>query len=318
MYVQPQDAPFDIYQPLSSLATAGTSGGDVLGAPDAGALPGTVSNSSDAISRFVPPWANANAASSPQDGSQTSMLGILNNLIAQLAQMVQQLGGQFGFGQAGGTFGAGSFGGPCGSSQQFFQSASGGSTGDPHLSFDGQHWNDMQSQSSLIDSNSFEGGYNVSTQTTAPNGRGVTFNQSASVTTGYGSTAVTLDNQGNATVSENGQQFTLGDGQSMSLGNGESVSRSNDGAVTVTDTNQWGGTINTTLTDAGRGVNVSVQANNVDLGGSLVNGPAPQPAPAPAQPAAPQPAPPFAPGPSSPIVPGEPWRRYVEPGAFPN
>jgi hypothetical protein len=312
MYVQPQESPFDIYQPLASLST-GANDGDVPGATGSAGPAGPFSNASDAISRFAAPYSNAGAANSGQaDGSQSSLLGILNSLIAQLGQMVSQLGGQLGFGQGGGSFGSG--GGPCGSAQQFFQNASGGSVGDPHLSFNGQHWNDMQSQSSLIDSNSFDGGYNVSTQTTAPNEKGITWNQSAAVTTNYGSTQVTLDNQGNAMVTENGQQIALGDGESLSLGNGESVARAKDGDVTVSDTNQWGGSINTTLSDKGHEVNVSVQANNVDLGGSLVNGPAAAPQPATF---APQPAPPFAPAPS-PVAPGDPWRRYAEPEAVPN
>ena len=324
MYVQPQESPFDIYQPLASLSPAGANGPDVLGAAGGAGTFGTISNPSDAISRFAAESANAQnggATAGQADGSQSSLLGILNNLIAQLGQMVAQLGGQLGFGKGGGSsgpgwFGGGSGGGPCGS-QQFFQNASGGSTGDPHLSFNGQHWNDMQSQANLIDSNSFDGGFNVSTQTTAPNSRGVTYNQSAAVTTDYGSTQVTLDNKGNAVVTENGQQIALGDGQSLSLGNGESVARANDGDVTITDTNQWGGSINTTLSDGGRGVNVSVQANNVDLGGSLVNGPGAQTQPAPL---APSPSPPIAPAPPQPqpVVPGEPWRRYAEPDGVPN
>ena len=218
MYVQPQESPFDIYQPLASLSPAGANGPDVLGAAGGAGTFGTISNPSDAISRFAAESANAQnggATAGQADGSQSSLLGILNNLIAQLGQMVAQLGGQLGFGQGGGSsgpgwFGGGSGGGPCGS-QQFFQNASGGSTGDPHLSFNGQHWNDMQSQANLIDSNSFDGGFNVSTQTTAPNSRGVTYNQSAAVTTDYGSTQVTLDNKGNAVVTENGQQIALGE-----------------------------------------------------------------------------------------------------------
>ncbi len=296
-----------------ALPNAGSSGTFPAGSP---AYAGYGSASTDAVR---PAWFASNNDPAPltDPGANSGISGILAQLASQVQQSIAKLSNALMGTPTAST--PTTTGAPqsASSGAATFANVSLGSTGDPHLSFNGQHWNDMQSQANLIDSNSFDGGFNVSTQTTAPNSRGVTYNQSAAVTTDYGSTQVTLDNKGNAVVTENGQQIALGDGQSLSLGNGESVARANDGDVTITDTNQWGGSINTTLSDGGRGVNVSVQANNVDLGGSLVNGPGAQTQPAPF---APSPSPPIAPAPPQPqpVVPGEPWRRYAEPDGVPN
>lgn len=193
----------------------------------------------------------------PMFSPATMALGPLGGLLQYLGSMIAQF------------FGGGNGGG---SGQQYFANANGGSNGDPHLSFNGSTWNDMSPQPNLLDSGSFRGGYQVSTQTTTPNATGVTYNRSATVTTDNGNTAVTLDNAGNATVERGGCAFALQDGATMSLGNGETVSRSNNGTVTVTQTNRDGGSIATTLSDSGPGVDVNVNAQNVDLGGALVNG----------------------------------------------
>ena len=43
--------------------------------------------------------------------------------------------------------------------EQYFQNASGGSVGDPHLSFNGKTWDNMGSQPDLLHSDSIPGGY---------------------------------------------------------------------------------------------------------------------------------------------------------------
>ena len=64
----------------------------------------------------------------------------------------------------------------------------------------------------------------------------------------------------------------LQSGSSMDLGNGEFVQRNADGSLVITCNNGQGGQITTTIKENGSGVDVSANANNVDLGGALVNG----------------------------------------------
>ncbi|HTX59548.1 MAG TPA: hypothetical protein VMH02_07680, partial [Verrucomicrobiae bacterium] len=139
-------------------------------------------------------------------------------------------------------------------------------------SFNGSTWNSMNSQPDLLESNSIPGGYQVSTQVTAPNANGVTYNQSATIALNGGSTTISLNNQGQATIDQYGQNISISPGQSITLGNGESVTYTNGGALQVVTGNGSGGQISTTLSCDGPGVNVAVSAQNVDLGGSLVNG----------------------------------------------
>ncbi|HUA08656.1 MAG TPA: hypothetical protein VMA98_05225 [Candidatus Acidoferrales bacterium] len=155
--------------------------------------------------------------------------------------------------------------------EQYYASASGGSNGDPHISFNGSTWNDMQSEPDLLHSDSIPGGYQLSTQTTAPNANGVTYNQSATVTTHGGRTQVSLTNSGVATIAQNGVATNLSPGQTVQLGN-ESVTCNANGSLQITSHNQDGGQITTTMTQNGNGVDVNVSANNVDLGGAMVNG----------------------------------------------
>ena len=241
----------DSLNPSLTSPFEGIDGPGAFGSPSAGstlALPGL-----DAIASQYP--------ENPMFSSASMALGPMGGLLQYLGSMISQFFG------GGSSAGIGAGGG-----QQYFASATGGSNGDPHLSFDGSTWNDMNAQPNLLDSNSFRGGYQVSTQTTTPNASGITYNQSATVSSDYGNESVTLDNAGNATVQRGGCSFALQDGTTMNLGNGESVTRSDSGAVTVTSTNREGGSIATTLSDNGSGVNVNVSAQNVDLGGSLVNG----------------------------------------------
>ncbi len=162
-----------------------------------------------------------------------------------------------------------------------FGSADASSTGDPHLAFSGtrsdgtqddSHFDSMASHADLLDSDSFQGGFQISTQVTQPDARGITWNQSAAVTTAGGATQVGLDAGGNATIVQNGQQIAIGDGQTVDLGDGETVTRNADGSLAIDESNGMGASIVTTLRENGRGVDVHVRAQNVDLGGDLLNG----------------------------------------------
>lgn len=247
-------------------------------------------DSGDTISRFLNPWSQSGSyGDASSSGSGNSMSSIITQLLAVISSLMSQSGLSNMFGSTGST---GNSGWPQ-SNEQYFSSASGGSNGDPHLSFNGSTWNDMQSEGDLLRSDSVPGGYRLSTQTTTPNANGVTYNAQATVTTDHGRTSVTLDNNGNASYTQDGTTNTIADGQTINLGNGETVTRSQNGALTITNTTPSGGNITTTLSENGRGVDANVTASNVDLAGTLVNGstPTPPPQPQPTSPIAPHPTP---------------------------
>lgn len=204
----------------------------------------------------------ATPAGTQQGGLLSQMMQMLQSMMGMLEQV---LGGSAGQSEP-----------PV--SQPSFSSATISSTGDPHIAVDGTladgsnvslRYDDMQSDPDLVRSNSFAGGYDVSTQTTAPDANGVTYNQSATVTTDFGQNQVSFDNAGDATVLENGSSVAIGAGQTLDLGNGETVT-DNGGSLVVNDTTAAGGTIATTMADDGNGVDVTVAANGVDLGGQAV------------------------------------------------
>lgn len=269
MYVSPQERPFQ------ALATGIGGFGTGFDNDLDGDNPLTFSPN-DAISRLMPPLLDPLGVGSAVAGGLSPILRSLGGLLQQLSQALGGSGGT-----TGGTGGSGGYGGncggsPCANAQQYFGNASASSTGDPHLAFSGDgtnaHWDSMSGHTDLLDSNSFDGGFRISTQTTTPNANGVTYNGAASVATRNGNTRVTLDNAGNATVDRYGRTFALQNGQSFDLGGGEHVSRGTDGSVDVTERNAQGGSIDTRLGENGRGVDVNVQAQNVDLGGDLANG----------------------------------------------
>jgi hypothetical protein len=222
-------------------------------------------------------------------GFEPDSAGSLSGIMSGFSNLVNTLFGQVAslFGSNAGstqTPGAGTQWSPSqvpASNERMFQSASMSSWGDPHDSFDGttsdgqnvgQSWDNMRSHADLLDSNSFSGGYQVSTQVTAPNQNGVTMNQSASVTTGNGSGVVTMNANGQYQITSNGQSVALQSGQTAQLGGGASVTLNSDGSLTVADQNGQGGSISTTLRSNGQGgVDVKAQASGVDLGGYLVN-----------------------------------------------
>jgi hypothetical protein len=211
---------------------------------------------------------------------QSGFGSILNQISNAINSLFAQLGAAFG--NTSTSSGSGAAPSPAGSTAEtMFANATAASTGDPHLSLAGTttsgaavdgHWDSMRSHADLLDSDSFSGGYRISTQATQPNAKGVTFNASASVTTSGGATTVSMQANGSYSVTSGGANVTLTQGQATSLGNGETVTLNADGSLSVNDTNANGGSIATTLKSNGDGgVDVTTQAGNVDLGGYLVN-----------------------------------------------
>lgn len=214
------------------------------------------SKHSDRIRRS--PFSNWSSAA----GAGGGVNALLSQIMNLLQQLLSALGGQGSSAQA----------------QPYFSSAQGSSTGDPHLAFDGtsttgtqqSRYDSMTDQPDLLDSNSFRGGFQIGTSVTPPGANGVTWNRQAAVTTDFGRTQVSLDNHGNALVLRNGKSQRLAAGQSMQLGRGETVARNADGSLVISDDNGSGGYVTTTLRDSGPGVDVSVDAHAVTLGGDLV------------------------------------------------
>ena len=253
MSVQLQDRYND---PMMSMSLATI--GDEFGASPYADTFMPLSSGLDSISRLLNPQGSSYQTDAE---SGSGMMSIVQQLFSVISQLMGNLGGS----SLGGSNG---FGGD----QQYFTSAGGGSNGDPHLSFNGSTWNDMQSEGNLLDSNSLPSGYRLSTQTTQPNANGITYNQQATVTTDYGNTQVTLDKNGNATYTQWGTTNSIAPGQTIQLGNGETVTRAQSGSLTITNATPAGGQITTTMSENGNGVDVNVSANNVDLGGALVSG----------------------------------------------
>lgn len=162
----------------------------------------------------------------------------------------------------------------------------------------------MASQADLLNSNSFAGGFQISTQVTPPNAKGVTWNQSATVSLNNGATTVSMNDNGEASITSYRQSTSIAKGQTLELGDGASVTYEQNGSLQVTAQNGYGGRIATTLTPEGKGVNVDVTAHDVDLGGALVNGyEHQQPGPAPSPISGPVPTPIPEPNPiSNPII----------------
>ncbi len=190
--------------------------------------------------------------------------GGVNALLLQIMNLLQQL--------------LSAIGGQGNTAQPFFSSAQGSSTGDPHLAFDGttgagtqqSRFDSMDDHPDLLDSNSFRGGFQIGTSVTPAGANGVTWNRKATVATNFGGTQVSLDNEGHALVLRHGKSQSLAAGQSMQLGRGETVTRNADGSLVISDDNGSGGSVTTTLRDSGPGVDVSVDAHAVTLGGDLL------------------------------------------------
>lgn len=264
MYVQPLEGSVS----PNSLATPAGSAG-----PEGSLFPGAPApTTGDNISRFLPPTLD-NGADYGGFGNSGSMQGIFGSLMGVLEQLMQMLQSLTGYG-CNSPFGSGGCSSPSQpyGNERYFQNAAGSSQGDPHLSFNGARWNNMTSQPDLLNSDSFAGGYRISTQVTPANAKGVAWNQSATIALDNGATTVTMNNDGQASITSNGRSVSIGRGETLNLGNGDSVTCEENGSLRVTAQNGNGGRIETTLSAEGKGVNVDVTAHDVDLGGTLVNG----------------------------------------------
>ena len=238
--------------PLQALESPGTRGS---------------AGTNDGIARFLPPGFSEGGGAFPVPGP----LAGISNLLMQLIGMLGSLLNGGGMPSGGGN--------PTAAPENYFSNAGGSSTGDPHLRFTGQStagnlagsWDSMSAHGDLLDSDSVPGGFSISTTPTAPNARGVTYNASASITTNGGATILTYGADGTATISQNGNTTALARGQNLSLP-GEAISWNADGSMQVNVDDGNGGTIATTLSQNGEGVDVRANAQNVDLGGDLVTG----------------------------------------------
>ncbi|MBV8531388.1 MAG: hypothetical protein JO104_08725 [Candidatus Eremiobacteraeota bacterium] len=307
MYVQPLEGSLSPNTLASPVGTA-----EYEGAPSQG---GSVAPAAgDNISRFVPPWQNEGAGPLPYGGgygNSGSLQGLFGPLMGLLQQLMQTLQSMMGYGGGNcppyGGAGCPPYGGgncPPYGNERYFQNANGGSVGDPHLSFNGEKWNNMASHPDLLNSDSFAGGFQISTQATPPNAKGVTWNQSATVSLNNGATTISMNNDGQASVSSYGQSLAIGRGQTLQLGDGESVTYEENGSLRINAQNGEGGRIETTLSPEEKGVNVDVTAHDVDLGGYLVRGYEGQPVPTPI------PGPPYN-GPVPTPIPGPPYNGPV-------
>lgn len=269
MYVSSQELPLDASALAGLAGSLGNLGSALGGGRGDDALSALVRG--DGITRLLPPQLQgaADEAYDAASGVLQNTLNPIGSLLGGIGSLLSQLANYL----------SGDASGNSGASEQRYANASASSTGDPHLSFNGTagdgtsanaKWDDMNSHADLLDSDSFAGGYRVSTTTTSPNANGITYNGSATVSTNGGNTGVTLDASGNATLVENGRSINIADGRTFNLGNGETVARAQDGSLTITDRNRNGGSITTTLRDNGSGgVDVNASAQNVDLGGYL-------------------------------------------------
>ncbi|MDQ2857078.1 MAG: hypothetical protein M3R53_00315 [Candidatus Eremiobacteraeota bacterium] len=209
-------------------------------------------------------------------GPDASIGSLMNGLMAALSNLVDRLGALL--------QGAGDrTGGPApGAGQRFFQDASASSVGDPHDALTGttgeghgvsKRWDDVQGHPDLLDSDSFAGGYRVSTSITPPGASGVTQNQSATVSLDSGASSATLNHDGSYSVVSQGRNLTLEASRPTPLGSGATVTLNADRSLRVDDRSADGGDLGTTLRPNGSGgVDVTSDAHRVDLGGYLLHG----------------------------------------------
>jgi hypothetical protein len=202
------------------------------------------------------------------NGSNGTLGALICSVIAQLQRLVGGIAGESAA-QSG--------------AQQQFSNLDVSSTGDPHLAAVGtrsgsggggalnEHYDSMTPHDDLVHSTDIDGGYRVSTTVTQPGANGVTANQSATVHANYGWDQVTMNRDGSFTVTDDGEPVQLAAGSSRQLSGGETVTRNQDGSLTVNASNAYGGTIATTLRATGGGVDVTTHAQNLAVGGDVVN-----------------------------------------------
>ena len=200
------------------------------------------------------------------DGSGNTLSTLISNLIGRLQQLV----GGF-IGESGAENGT----------QRQFNTVDVSSTGDPHLAASGtlsgsnapltEKFDSMTAHDDLVHSTAIDGGYRVSTAVTQPDANGVTANQSATVHANYDGDRITMNRDGSYAISDDGDAVQLAKGGSLELAGGETVTSNADGSLTVAAANAAGGTIATTMRATGGGVDVTTHAQNLAVGGDVVN-----------------------------------------------
>ena len=214
MYVSPQESPYGTF-------ASGVGGYDGDFDSDLDGSDNSLSTFSpgDAVSRLMPPSSTVTSAlesslfplsaNAPGGRMLGGLLQSLGGILGQLAQALGGTGGSNGLtGSNGlnGLNGSNGWGNPncpsganggagtpgCGTSPQtYYASANGSSTGDPHLAFSANgntaKWDSMTGHGDLLDSNSFNGGFQLSTQTTTPSANGVMTRKATRRSTGSGS-----------------------------------------------------------------------------------------------------------------------------------
>lgn len=201
------------------------------------------------------------------DASSGSLFAAIGNIVAQLQGLVA------GYLNGGQTAAA---------QPQIFTNLAVSSTGDPHLAAVGtragggdanvdDRFDSMTGHADLVDSGDVAGGYRVSTAVTQPDANGVTWNSSATVHANDGWDSVTMNKDGSFAISDDGNPVQLDAGHTAQLAGGETVTHNADGSLTVNATGMNGGTIATTMRASGSGVDVTTHAQNIAVGGDVVN-----------------------------------------------
>jgi hypothetical protein len=234
----------------------------------------------------------ANGGNSTGNGMLANLSGLLGSLVSALQQLLGGLsagassGGGNGYGFGGGYGGGYATPGQTfsGDPGQRFANVTISSSGDPHIAETGtqlgpngaqsvnQRYDSMVSQPDLVSAN-IAGGYRVATTVTQPNAKGITWNQSATVEADHGRERVTMNNDGSFSVSEDGRSLSLARGQTLDLAGGETVTENQNGSLLVSASNGRGGSIATTLSASGGGVDVTTTAQQLQLGGAVVQHP---------------------------------------------
>ena len=196
-------------------------------------------------------------------------LQVINNLISGLGALINQ-------------FAAGT--GTQGADGQHVAQGSFSSTGDPHLSERAsvvdsagntsqvdRHFDSMNGHENLLSSQDFAGGYRLSTTVTKPDAAGVTLNAGATVHLNSDLDQVTLRKDGSVAITSDGNGVELQAGQTVTLGGGETVTRNADGSLTVLAQNSSGGSITTTMSAKGGGVDVTAVVTAATVGGEITD-----------------------------------------------
>ena len=167
-----------------------------------------------------------------------------------------------------------------GASELNFEQVSFSSTGDPHIRLSGTtesgdkvqaRYDDQHDIKNLASSDSFEGGVNVSAQTTDVNKKGVAFNKEVAIYDDKGRNKVIIDKDGSLHVTSDGKDVTVKPGGSADLGDGETVSVDSKGVVHVELKNDDGGDLKINVARTKSGLDVTATGKDIELGGAAVH-----------------------------------------------